>query len=130
MNDRTVCTKHDSSSLANNKISGCDVPRVYTKLPVSIHPSAGNSTHVDRSTALCTYSKHTTACSLQINDAKQQRLKQINNYEFSSLSIFVLLAHFPFEYLQSNKHCSTHLVDHSILIMLAFHCVKHFPVSY
>jgi len=74
MNYHTVCTKHNSSSLAYNKITSCNIPRMYTNLPESICPSTGDSTHVDCGTALCTYSEHTTACSLQLNNAIWQTL--------------------------------------------------------
>ena len=56
----TICTKRNSSSLANNKIASCNVPGMDTKLPESIGPSTGDSTHVDCSTALWAYSAHTT----------------------------------------------------------------------
>ena len=54
--ERTICIKHNSSSLTNNKIASCHVPCMYTKLPVSICPPAGDGTHVDCRTALGAYS--------------------------------------------------------------------------
>ena len=73
MNYHTVCTKHNSSSLAYNKVASCNIPRMYTNLPESICPSTGDSTHVDCGTALCTYSEHTTACSLQLKTNPREK---------------------------------------------------------
>jgi len=56
MRRHTISTTYNSSSLADYKIAGCNIPGMYTKLPVGVGPATGNGTHVDRGTALRPYS--------------------------------------------------------------------------